>query len=492
MPYSCILLLAASSLPLACGGGSTTADAGDDGGPAEVTAEDGAVEDGLADEAAADDVREEDGSDDDGTTDTGPACGDGVLDEGEVCDGFALGDATCPGLGYTTGTLACAADCTLDESGCSSICDNGFCERGETAASCAADCGVVDVAAGQHHTCALLADGSLWCWGAWVGHRAGGLGDERVPVKVAGMSGLTSLCSGVGHGCALTGDGRVLCWGRNGFGEAGQSPRHAQIFPPAEVPGLTGAVDLSCGLHHTCVLVGGHARCWGRNDYGQLGAAYTVRHEQPTDVSATGTSLVGVAAGGRHTCAWGGVGSFRNWLCWGFGGTGALGRGNLAWSTTPVGGSAMTLMRIEAGSFHTCAINRPVMGTGSASCWGANQYGQVGVADAGPVMSSIATGVTDVNLLALGTTHTCAAGATQTWCWGRNDAGQLGNGGTTSTHVAQAVGLTGVTALSALWDHTCAILADHTLRCWGRNNSGQLGDGSSEAFRSTPVEPVGL
>lgn len=494
--YLYIVLIVLWILPNACGGGSATVDAADDGGATESTVEDGAVEDGVADETTTEDAAAEDGAADepgeDGATDVGPGCGNGVLDDGEVCDGFALGGTSCESLGYTTGTLACATDCTLDQSGCSSVCDNDACERGETATSCPADCGVVDVAAGQHHTCAVLADGSLWCWGSWFGHRAGGLGDERVPVKVAGVSGLTRICAGVGHGCALTGDGRVLCWGRNGFGEAGQSPRRAQIFPPAEVPALTGATQLTCGLHHTCVLLGGHARCWGRNDYGQLGEIYSVRHEEPTDVSVSDAAFEGVGAGGRHTCAWGGVGALRRRWCWGFGGTGALGRGDLAWSTSPVGGSAMNALAVEAGSFHTCSISRPLLGTGSASCWGANEYGQVGVADPGPVLSPTATGVTGVDILALGTAHTCAAGATQTWCWGRNDAGQLGNGGTTSTHVAQAVGLTGVTALSSRSDHTCAILADRTLRCWGRNDRGQLGDGSTETMRSTPVEPVGL
>lgn len=491
----------ATVLPMAflgCGGGSSTGDVGDDGGPAEDGAvEDVGVEDVAMDDVGVEDVTTDDGSadeaaGDDGSADAGPGCGNGVLDDGEACDGAVPDGASCEGLGYTTGTLGCTETCTLDETGCSSVCDNGACERGETAAGCPADCGVVSVAAGQSHTCVVRADGSLWCWGGWTGHRAGGLGDERVPVKVAGVSGLEDVCAGVGHGCARTSDGRVLCWGRNGFGEAGQSPRHAQIFPPAEVPGLTGATDLTCGLHHTCVLLGGHARCWGRNDYGQLGTDRTVRHEAPSDVSVSGSSFDSLGAGARHTCATSGVGAWRNRWCWGFGGTGALGSGDLAWTIAPVGGGSLNLVQVAGGGFHTCSLQRPPLGSGTLSCWGSNEYGQVGVAASGPVLSPTATGLTGVNLVVLGNAHTCAAGATQTWCWGRNDAGQLGNGATTSTHVAQSVGLSGVTALASRWDHTCAILADHTLRCWGRNDRGQLGDGSTEAFRSSPVEPVGL
>jgi alpha-tubulin suppressor-like RCC1 family protein len=130
--------------------------------------------------------------------------------------------------------------------------------------------------------------------------------------------------------------------------------------------------------------------------------------------------------------------------------------------------------------------------TSSVDCWGANEHGQVGVVDAGPLVSPTATGVTGVELLALGRAHSCAGGATQTLCWGANDFGQLGNGSTTSTYAAQSVGLAGVTALSSRWDHTCALLADRTLRCWGVNERGQLGDGTTETMRPTPVEPVGL
>lgn len=45
-------------------------------------------------------------------------CGDGVQDAGEACDGADLGGATCEGLGYPPGDLACSAGCAVDASGC--------------------------------------------------------------------------------------------------------------------------------------------------------------------------------------------------------------------------------------------------------------------------------------------------------------------------------------------------------------------------------------
>lgn len=68
---------------------------------------------------------------DTGTTDTtppdfvAPICGDGRSDSGEDCDGTDLRGASCVALmrGFDGGTLACAADCSFDTSGCTSSCD---------------------------------------------------------------------------------------------------------------------------------------------------------------------------------------------------------------------------------------------------------------------------------------------------------------------------------------------------------------------------------
>ncbi len=59
-----------------------------------------------------------------------PRCGDGILDANEACEGFELRDATCESEGFTTGTLRCADDCTLDVSECTR-CGNGTIEPNE-------------------------------------------------------------------------------------------------------------------------------------------------------------------------------------------------------------------------------------------------------------------------------------------------------------------------------------------------------------------------
>ena len=54
----------------------------------------------------------------------GCGCGNDLREVGEQCDGFDVGDATCTGLGFPGGQLACAADCTYDTMPCE-LCGNG-------------------------------------------------------------------------------------------------------------------------------------------------------------------------------------------------------------------------------------------------------------------------------------------------------------------------------------------------------------------------------
>jgi hypothetical protein len=64
--------------------------------------------------------------DGDPTTTGDPVCGNGVIDDGEQCDGGNLGGFTCVDLGYSGGTLACdPVTCTYDASGCVSDPDGG-------------------------------------------------------------------------------------------------------------------------------------------------------------------------------------------------------------------------------------------------------------------------------------------------------------------------------------------------------------------------------
>ncbi len=59
-------------------------------------------------------------------------CGNGILEDGEECDGLDFGGRTCESLGLGQGTLVCTKDCRIDSSGCvSSTCGDGVADHGE-------------------------------------------------------------------------------------------------------------------------------------------------------------------------------------------------------------------------------------------------------------------------------------------------------------------------------------------------------------------------
>lgn len=58
------------------------------------------------------------------------SCGNGVVDDGEQCDGGELAGQTCGGFGFASGTLGCSSSCRYDTLGCT-MCGNGALNKGE-------------------------------------------------------------------------------------------------------------------------------------------------------------------------------------------------------------------------------------------------------------------------------------------------------------------------------------------------------------------------
>lgn len=147
--------------------------------------------------------------------------------------------------------------------------------------------GVVAVTAGGHHTCALTEAGGVLCWGD---SKHGQLGngqraDSRTPTEVSKLgSRVVAVSAGTSHSCAVDADGRVWCWGGNSpGGPLGDGTLETRLVP-VEVPGVTGIATVSAGASHTCaVTTTGVAKCWGNNDHGQLGDG-TTTNRLPGDV----------------------------------------------------------------------------------------------------------------------------------------------------------------------------------------------------------------
>ena len=115
--------------------------------------------------------------------------------------------------------------------------------------------------------CALLSDGTVRCWGRGY---AGQLGNgttthfSYTPVQVKGLSTVTRLASASAlHTCALLEDQTIFCWGMNSLGELGNGRTEDSLIP-TQVIGIMSAVAVTSGGSHTCaILQDGTIRCWG-------------------------------------------------------------------------------------------------------------------------------------------------------------------------------------------------------------------------------------
>lgn len=133
----------------------------------------------------------------------------------------------------------------------------------------------IDIGLGDAHGCAVRMAGGMRCWGAntngAIGDGTSGAGEDRAtPVAVMAIASATAVEPGGAHTCALLRDRTVSCWGRNG-GALGDGAT-ADRATPRVVPMLADVVEIAGGGSHTCArLASGDLRCWGVNAFGQLG-----------------------------------------------------------------------------------------------------------------------------------------------------------------------------------------------------------------------------
>src|SRR5262249_35685471 len=157
-------------------------------------------------------------------------------------------------------------------------------------------------------SCAMLAAGTIRCWGAnGLGQHGDGNTNPAGVDQVIGIAG-TFLARAVSAGaqftCGRRGTGAVVCWGLGTQGQLGNSAGVSSPNPVA-VTGLASAIAVSAGNgSHACALdAAGGAQCWGDNSRGQLGNGTLAPSNQPVTVSNGGFPFTAIAAGGLHSCA---------------------------------------------------------------------------------------------------------------------------------------------------------------------------------------------
>lgn len=356
------------------------------------------------------------------------------------------------------------------------------------------------VAAGLVTSCAVTNGLSAACWGQMVGNGSALLSDHTSAVPVTKVPpGEVSQVTAAYGGCALIRSGGLAtslrCWGDNTWGELGDgttTDRTASV----KVQGLPNSIQfVASGGTHNCALVhNGGAWCWGSNNKGQLGDGTTTNRSTPVTVKGLPLNLAQIAAADDHTCALLVNGTVK---CWGLNNKGQLGDGSTNDSSTPVAVAGLSgVAQIALGDAYTCAL----LNSGGVECWGFNDFGELGngstTDSTSPVgVSGLGTGV---RAIAAGDATTCAVLiTTQVTCWGNNNFGELGNGsigGQSDTPVMVSGGSflsDGASISLAMSQTTCALDNSEVAQCWGYNGDGEVGDGTTTST-ATPAVVQGL
>ena len=267
--------------------------------------------------------------------------------------------------------------------------------------------------------CAIHADGTVSCWGQgnWGQLGQGNTVNHYVPVKVMGLTDAVAVAVGSSSACAVHRGGGVSCWGQNSSNQLGDDGAVPHYYIAKRVPNVTDVVAVSVGHSQTCAIhSNGRVTCWG----------WPIRG-LPQEIDGL-RDVTAISVGGQHTCAVVANGEVTCWTtyfsprtlwemrglrdvvdvsmgdgtgcalhrdggvsCWGQSNFwGQVGDGTTAPRATPkrlAGISDVIDVSVARHSrqfgdgwyktvanAHACALHRD----GRVSCWGGNNFGQVG------------------------------------------------------------------------------------------------------------------
>jgi alpha-tubulin suppressor-like RCC1 family protein len=176
---------------------------------------------------------------------------------------------------------------------------------------------------------------------------------------------------------------------------------------------LTSGVDaIAVGARHACARLGNTLKCWGHNTSGQVGDGSGLERNSPVSVTGLTASITQVETRYYHSCAVTSTGSAH---CWGANTWAELGDGTTdkkKLSPVDVVGHTSGVAQISTGYQSTCIVTT----AGAVECW----------------PTAVTELTENIASVSAGAYHTCALSITgQVYCWGSNDKGQLGDGTTT-------------------------------------------------------------
>ncbi|DAC58981.1 MAG TPA: hypothetical protein D7I03_04765, partial [Candidatus Poseidoniales archaeon] len=361
------------------------------------------------------------------------------------------------------------------------------------------------IQARNQHSCAVYENGSLYCWGR-NNYGQLGLGlisnQELTPqfvdvgagktIAMMESSGSGNQASGIlTHTCAVLNDGQLLCWGNNDDGQLGIGNTTAGgVWVPTAVDLGSGRKAISIALSNgaSCALLDDQSvKCWGKNNKGQLGLGNTSSNDvlTPHLVTFTGTSKPVKLFGALTAfCALMDNGSVA---CWGGNNEGQLGLGDLIDRNTP---TYLTLpadrqvTSMDIGKNFICMS----FDDGTVGCTGDNNMGQLGIGNLPDELTLTLTQDLGDYALSVDTSQHGACSLLVNGsmiCWGYtvDDVFGVGYTGTfTQSSVPSLFPLIdsarNVATASVGYTHTCTILDDQSVSCWGNNVRGQLGLGN--------------
>jgi alpha-tubulin suppressor-like RCC1 family protein len=401
---------------------------------------------------------------------------------------------------------------------------------------------VEQVALGREHSCVLLSNGDVRCWG---GNSVGQLGlgnrisrGDNESISNAGSIQfpvgfkVKQMTAGAGHNCALSEDGKVICWGSNSSGQLGQDDgkflgddETLVGVSPIRFPADFKVKQIAAGAFHTCALSETEkVMCWGNNFFGQLGLGNNIDTNAPSiAVDIAPVKTIAVGSGASHTCAIlisGGV------KCWGSNFSGELGLGfkgdftededfnEILEDSAAIGDQPGEINQFPPLNFGTSPVKQVAVGESHACalledtklhCWGENRSGQLGYGNTedfadepgeNPISKNVE--INEITQISLGSEHTCAVTqANQVHCWG--GTGVLGYGNREAIGDDELPSSVGVVEINtdatqgkiiqvfSGGAHNCVLFESTNIKCWGSNIEGRLGYGNTNPIGDTEL-----